>query len=81
MTAGEMYWCGFFSSYGSAATASNFYFANGVQLSPIFIDMDSTPQFIQTTYATSLFPSTFPSLPANPGDNGGNTWLLWQVVY
>jgi len=81
VTAGEIYWCGFFSSYGSAATASNFYFANGVQLSPIFIDMDSTPQFIQTTYANSLFPSTFPSLQANPGDNGGNTWLLWQVVY
>ena len=81
VTAGDRYWCGYFTSYSSTSSAANFYFADSTQLSPIFIDMDSTPKMVQTTYASGVFPSPWPSLGSNPGDTSGNTWIIWQVVY
>ena len=83
VTAGERYWCGFYSSYGSAATSMNFYFLNGNQTPTIYYDMDTTPQLITVGYSTTgnPFPNPFSGLGPVAGDNGGATWPLWQVVY
>ena len=83
VTAGEMYWCGFFADYASASTAANWYFLGGQQINTLYYDMDTTPQMITVAYSTTgnPFPDPFSGLGPVAGDNGGTTWPLWQVVY
>tara|TARA_R100001129_G_scaffold29042_2_gene19370 strand:+ start:947 stop:2383 length:1437 start_codon:yes stop_codon:yes gene_type:complete len=83
VTAGEMYFCAFHSTYGSVAAAASLSFWNSVAfLGGLGVDFDTTPQAIMVWYpsSTGFAPATL-NVGNVAGDSSGFTWPMWMVDY